>query len=84
MNPNVSKRLGTRHRAALGIAEESDAMALVISEETGRASIAIEGELHYNLSNEEFRTFLLDELGPKVETFFASDETNESEEEENA
>ena len=80
MSQGLSKRLGTRHRAALGVAEESDALALVVSEETGKSSIAMNGELHYNLSNEEFRTILLDELSPKSEIFFASDE-NESEEE---
>ena len=80
MNQNLSKRLGTRHRAALGIAEESDALALVVSEETGRASIALDSELHYNLTPEEFRTLLLDELGPKTETFFASDKVNDEEE----
>lgn len=74
MNLAVSKRLGTRHRAALGIAEESDAVALVVSEESGKISIAVEGELHYNLSLEEFRTMLLEELSPKTEIFFASDE----------
>ena len=83
MNQNLSKRLGTRHRAALGVAEESDAIALVVSEESGRASIAIDGELHYNLSNEEFRNMLIYELGPKSETFFDSDERMESEGEEN-
>lgn len=83
MNQNLSKRLGTRHRAALGIAEESDALALVVSEETGRVSMAFDGELHYNLSNEEFRSMLLDELGPKSETFFASDERIESEADDN-
>lgn len=73
MNQNLDKRLGTRHRAALGIAEESDAIALIVSEETGRASIAINGEMNYNLSNEEFRAMLIEELSPKSETFFASD-----------
>ena len=82
MNQSLSKRLGTRHRAALGISEESDALALVISEETGRASIAIDSELHYNLTNEEFRTILMQELGPKSETFFDSD-NKESEDEDN-
>lgn len=61
----ISKRLGTRHRAALGICEVTDAIALVVSEETGRLSIAVDGELHYNLSLEDFRMMLLDELKPK-------------------
>lgn len=81
MNQNLSKRLGTRHRAALGIAEESDALALIVSEETGRSSIAFDSELHYNLSNEEFRTVLLNELGPKTEIFFDSDDAKQMEEE---
>ena len=73
LNQNLSKRLGTRHRAALGVSEESDAIAIIVSEETGRASIAMESELKYNLSNEDMRTILVEELGPKSETFFASD-----------
>lgn len=81
MNQNLSKRLGTRHRAALGIAEESDALALIVSEETGRSSIAMEGELHYNLSNEEFRAMLIAELGPKNEIFFDADEKGSEEDE---
>lgn len=79
MNPSLNKKLGTRHRAALGIAEESDALALVVSEETGRISIACEGELHYNLSLDDFRMMLLDELKPKTEVFYDSDEQEESE-----
>ena len=70
MNPNVNKKLGTRHRAALGVAEETDAIALVVSEETGRISIACDNYLHYNLTVEEFRTMLLDELKPKNTMFF--------------
>ena len=50
--------MGTRHRAALGIAEESDAIALVVSEETGRLSIAVDSNLHYNLAPDEFRMML--------------------------
>jgi diadenylate cyclase len=45
MNPIVSRKLGTRHRAAIGITEESDCMAVVVSEETGRISIAAFGDL---------------------------------------
>ncbi len=81
MNPNISKRLGTRHRAALGIAEESDAIALVVSEETGRLSIACEGELHYNLDSDQFRMMLIDELRPKTEVFFEANDTESDGEE---
>ena len=75
MNPGISKRLGTRHRAALGIAEESDAIALVVSEESGRISIAVNNELHYNLTLDEFRMMLIDELSPKTEVFFEADDS---------
>ena len=64
-NVRISKRLGTRHRAALGISEEMDCISLVVSEETGRLSIAIGGELFYNLSIDEVKIKLLDELRPK-------------------
>ncbi len=73
MNPNVSKKLGTRHRAALGVAEESDAIALIVSEETGRISIAVDGAINYNLTLEEFKLMLLDELKPKMEVFYDAD-----------
>lgn len=73
MNPNVNKKLGTRHRAALGIAEETDAIALVVSEETGRISIAVDSNLNYNLTLEEFKLMLLDELKPKMEVFYDAD-----------
>ena len=60
----ISKRLGTRHRAALGIAEQTDCIALVVSEETSRISIAMNGELIYNLSLDEVRIRLLEALAP--------------------
>ena len=66
----INKRLGTRHRAALGIAEETDAIALVVSEETGRLSIAVKGELFYNLSLDDVRMMLIDELKPKTDTTY--------------
>ena len=75
MDPNLNKKLGTRHRAALGIAEESDAIALIVSEETGRISIAVDHEIHYNLSLDEFRMMLVEELKPKTELFYDADET---------
>ena len=70
----ISKRLGTRHRAALGISEEADCLALVVSEETGRISIAIGGELHYNLSIDEFKLMILEELRPKKELIVDEEE----------
>lgn len=74
MDPNLNKKLGTRHRAALGIAEESDAVALIVSEETGRISIAVDNKIHYNLSLDEFRMMLVDELKPKTEIFYDADQ----------
>lgn len=65
----LNKRLGTRHRAALGITEETDAIALVVSEETGRISIAVKGELFYNLTIDDARILLIDELRPKQDDF---------------
>ena len=68
-NIKISKRLGTRHRAALGISEEMDCIALIVSEETGRLSIAVEGELYYNLTIDEVKMKLLEELRPKKMIF---------------
>jgi diadenylate cyclase len=45
MNPVMLRRIGTRHRAAIGITEESDALAVIVSEETGQISIASRGDL---------------------------------------
>jgi diadenylate cyclase len=61
----IVKRLGTRHRAALGISEETDCISIIVSEETGRISIASNGELNYNLTIDDFTEILLDELKPK-------------------
>ena len=72
-----SKRLGTRHRAAIGISEESDAIAIIVSEETGRVSVAIEGKLNYNLSIDEVKSIILEELMPKSETFVVEKEEEE-------
>ncbi len=76
-NLKISKRLGTRHRAALGISEESDCISLIVSEETGRLSMAINGELHYNLTIDDFKMMLLDELRPKKTIFIDSDESSD-------
>ncbi|MFQ5829831.1 MAG: diadenylate cyclase CdaA [Candidatus Methylomirabilia bacterium] len=62
-NMELGRTLGTRHRAALGISEETDAVALVVSEETGRISLAIEGHLEASLDREALRRRLAALLG---------------------
>lgn len=53
-SPFISKELGTRHRAAIGLSEVTDAMTIIVSEETGAVSITANGDLHRNLSMDEF------------------------------
>ncbi len=64
-NKFSAKHLGTRHRAAVGISEETDCISLIVSEETGKLSISIKGELFYNLTLDDVRMMLIDELKPK-------------------
>jgi uncharacterized protein (TIGR00159 family) len=61
-NQSIPKRMGLRHRAAVGITEHSDAIAIVISEETGHISWAINGQLTINVKPEQLEHFLSEEL----------------------
>jgi diadenylate cyclase len=58
VNPKLSKDLGSRHRAAIGLTEENDAVAIVVSEETGRISIVVDGEIERGLDAETLKARL--------------------------
>ena len=59
---DIPKELGLRHRAGMGITEESDALAIIVSEETGRVSVAVGGKINIRLSFEDLESFLAKEL----------------------
>ena len=59
---SIPKELGLRHRAAMGVSEETDAVAIVVSEETGGISVAIKGRFRLRLSAEELESILTEEL----------------------
>ena len=60
-NPNIPKSLALRHRAGLGITQETDAKVIIVSEETGKISYAQEGRLKINVTPEELQQFILEE-----------------------
>jgi len=62
MNPVLSTQMGTRHRAGIGITEETDAIAVIVSEETGAISIAVGGGIERDLTVEQLRERLSGEL----------------------
>jgi diadenylate cyclase len=62
MNPVLSTQMGTRHRAGIGITEETDAIAVIVSEETGAISMAVGGKIERDLTAEQLRERLSSEL----------------------
>jgi diadenylate cyclase len=67
-NPDISKRLGTRHRAGIGLSEETDALVIIVSEETGKVSVALKGELQQDLSRDQLEKTLRENLGSVLPT----------------
>lgn len=61
-SPFISKELGTRHRAALGVSEVTDSITIIVSEETGAVSVTKNGDLFRDLSSEDFENLLMHEL----------------------
>ena len=66
-NNSLSRELGMRHKAGIGISERSDAVVAIVSEETGSISVAVEGILKRHLNVETFETLLRNELLPREE-----------------
>lgn len=58
VSPHLSRTLGSRHRAAIGLTEENDAVAIVVSEETGHVSLALDGRIEQTLSPDQLRSRL--------------------------
>lgn len=75
-NQNISSRLGTRHRAAIGMSENSDAVVLVVSEETGNISVVCDGQIKRGFNSVsagvELRKYLFDDISAKDENKFLS------------
>jgi diadenylate cyclase len=68
MNPVLSTQLGTRHRAGIGVTEETDAIAVIVSEETGAISLAVAGNIERDITVEQLR----DRLGALLRRFVPS------------
>ncbi len=80
---NLPKSIGTRHRSAIGLSEETDAVIVIVSEETGDVSLALRGELYQGLSAEELGSKLLALCSRKItkeeeEKIASSDEVNKN------
>ena len=66
-NPRISKSLGTRHRAAVGLTDETDALVIIVSEETGMVSLAREGRLIRNIDREDLTRILSSVFGRRTQ-----------------
>jgi diadenylate cyclase len=66
VNPALSRTLGSRHRAAIGLTEDTDAVAVVVSEETGTISLVSEGRIRRELSGRTLKQALLERLEAKI------------------
>ncbi|MBD5432700.1 MAG: TIGR00159 family protein [Treponema sp.] len=75
---DIKKTFGTRHRASLGLAETTDAVVLVVSEETGAISLSYDSRLHYNLSMRELSETLVYLLGITSEQYTIEDTVDEN------
>lgn len=79
-NNSLNQEVGTRHRAALGVSEKSDAVAIVVSEETGNVSVAESGRLFKNLSEDNIERYLRKIMSVKIGTDFLNEEKEDVEE----
>jgi diadenylate cyclase len=75
---NIKKTFGTRHRAALGMAEETDAVVLIVSEETGAISLAYDSKLYYDLNSEQLARTLKSKLETTSDTTENEDIANDA------
>jgi diadenylate cyclase len=66
VNPELSRTLGSRHRAAIGLTEDTDAVAVVVSEETGTISLVSEGRIRRELSGRTLKQALRERLEARV------------------
>ena len=74
-NRDIAKELGTRHRAAIGISKESDSIAIVVSEETGRISVAKDGTLIADVREDTLKKILINSIVTKR---FANNQENKN------
>lgn len=67
-NMELSKELGTRHRAGVGVSEVTDSLTVIVSEETGKVAVALEGKIYRNIDGEQLRKYLVTAQNKKVES----------------